>query len=196
MLRRQALVHALGVQHTALHLRGPYSGVSGKQTGWNVSQSRTSRGGCRGEHVGHEGGLGWASWRDNSRCLICIRRKQTRPTEHLCHVSRPRALDTPSGAQWHEVLFSGWGDTHIDFPVSMWILLHFSKHLLTCQQPSPLRHFAEGLWSPCAAPNSTLQGQLQTPGSLEQVRRRGDGPQAPQEALLTPPWQEVSQEPP
>lgn len=40
----------------------------------------------------------------------------------------------------------GGGRAHaVGSLVSMWTLLHFSKHLLTCQQPPPLEHFAPRL---------------------------------------------------
>lgn len=48
-----------------------HSAVSGKKTALHVrSQRETSRGGCRGEHVGDGGRLGRAPRRDKSRCPL------------------------------------------------------------------------------------------------------------------------------
>lgn len=108
----------------------------------------------------------------------------------------PGALTILSGTQWHGVLFSGWGreGTRSGFPgfhVDFTPLLQASAHLPATPAPGALCTMAgaclQSVGALSAAPSSTLQGQLQTRGSLDHVRRRGNGPHAPREALLTSP---------
>lgn len=83
----------------------------------------------------------------------------------------------------------------------MWMLLHFSKRLLTCQQPPPLEHSAltlvplQSVETLNATPSSILEGQLQNLESLENPRtsqEAGEAPSISQRSPVNPPHPEVS----